>query len=162
MPNAFRPIALLLAAAVLSTAVLAADANIAVSDATVRAVPPGTANTAAFMTIKNNGATDRKLVKADSSVAKTVELHTHTNDNGVMKMRQVPEILVKAKERTELKPGSFHIMLIDLKQTPKEGETVAVTLTFDDGSSTTINAPVTKPQAMMPMGKDMDHSKMKH
>lgn len=148
------------AATLFANGALSANVEIMVSDAVVRAVPPGTTNTAVFLTITNNSAADRKLVKADSQVAKTVELHTHTNDNGVMKMRQVQEIPVKAKGQTELKSGSYHIMLIDLKQTPKEGDIVSVILTFDDGSTKEINAPVTKIQATMPMNKETDHSKM--
>ena len=163
-----RRLTLLLAASALSTSLLAADASLTVSDAYVRAVPPGTPTSLAFMTIKNSGNVDRKLVKADSPVAKTVELHNHTNENGVMKMRQVKEIEIKAKGQAELKSGSYHVMLIDLKQTLKEGDTVPVTLTFDDGSTQKIEAPVKKPQAMMQMEMDkgadkaMDHSKMKH
>lgn len=52
-----------------------------------------------------------------------------------MKMRPVPAIAVKAHGQTQLKPGSFHIMLIELKQPLKEGETVALTLGFDDGTA---------------------------
>jgi copper(I)-binding protein len=157
MPAVFRKLALV--ATLLSSAAFAADADLAISGANVRAVPPGTPNSVAYMTISNAGATDRKLVKADSPVARVVELHTHTSDNGVMKMRQVQDVPIKANDQTELKPGGYHIMLIDLRQTPREGDTVPVTLTFDDGSTRTVNAPVTKPQAM-PMA--MDHGKMKH
>jgi len=159
----FRRIALMLAAAAAlpaSTLALAAEADIAVVDAYVRMVPPGTPTTGAFMTVKNSGSADRKLVKVDSPAAKNVELHNHINDNGVMKMRAVKEIDVKAKGQAELKPGGYHVMLIDLKQALKEGDTVPVTLTFDDGSTKKIDAPVKKPQAMMQM--EHDHSHMKH
>jgi copper(I)-binding protein len=159
----FRHFALLLAAVATvpaSTLAHAADADITVADAYVRMVPPGTPTTGAFMTVKNNGSADRKLIKAESPVAKIVELHNHINDNGVMKMRPVKEIDVKSKGQAELKPGSYHVMLIDLKQTLKEGDTVPVTLTFDDGSTKKIDAPVKKPQAMMQM--EHDHGNMKH
>jgi copper(I)-binding protein len=114
-------------------------------------VPAGTPISGAFMTIRNNGNTDRKLTKAESPAAKTVELHTHINDNGMMKMRPVKEINIKAHGQAELKPGSYHVMLIDLKQTLKEGETVPLTLTFDDGSTTKVDAPVRKAQATIEM-----------
>ncbi|MBI4742895.1 MAG: copper chaperone PCu(A)C [Betaproteobacteria bacterium] len=155
-------LALMFAAVALSTATFAGEADFTVTDATVRAVPPGTPTSLAFMTIRNDGAADRKLVKADSPVAKTVELHNHINDNGVMRMRQVKEIEIKAKGQAELKTGSYHVMLIDLKQTLKEGDSVPITLIFDDGSRKKIDVPVKKAQAMMPMGGEMDHSKMKH
>lgn len=155
----FRHIALLLAT-ISGLPALAGEADLSVADAYVRMVPPGTPTTGAFMTIKNAGSADRKLVRADSPAAKTVELHNHINDNGVMKMRQVKEIEVKAKGQAELKPGSYHVMLIDLKAPLKDGETVPVTLTFDDGSTRKVDAPVKRPQAMMQMEHDRGH--MKH
>jgi copper(I)-binding protein len=163
----FRHAALLLTVAMTlpaSMTALAAETDIAVSDAYVRMAPPGTPTTGAFMTIKNLGSADRKLLKADSPAAKTVELHNHINDNGVMKMRPVKEIDIKSQGQAELKPGSYHVMLIDLKQTLNENETIPLTLTFDDGSTKKIDAPVRKPQAVMQkdMIKNPDHDKMKH
>ena len=140
----------------------ASEAELTVTDATVRAVPPGTPTSGAFMTISNSSNVDRKLLKADSPVAKTVELHNHINDNGVMRMRQVKEIEVKANDQVALKSGSYHIMLIGLKQTLNEGDSVPITLTFDDGSTKKSDAPVKMPQATMKMGSEMDHSKIKH
>lgn len=165
-----RLVLLLAATALLPMAnpLFAAEAELTVSDYYVRMVPPGTPTSGAFMTIKNSGGSDRKLVKADSPAAKTVELHTHINDQGMMKMRPVKAVDVKAHGQAELKPGSHHIMLIDLKQTLKEGETVPLTLTFDDGSTRKIDAPVKKPQAMLQMetnknpDKGIEHGKMPH
>lgn len=163
MKTSIRHLALMLFAATFTSLTGAAGSDLTVVDAIVRAVPPGTPTSLAFMTIRNSGNTDRKLVKADSPVAKTVELHNHINDNGVMRMRQVKEIDVKAKGQAELKSGSYHVMLIDLKQTLKDGDSVPITLTFDDGSTKKIDVPVKLPQAMMKMdGNAMDHSKMKH
>lgn len=119
----------------------AADA-IKVENPYARAVPPGQPNSASFMTLVNGSDVDHSVKSASSPVAATVELHTHTNNNGVMEMRQVPQIDVPAKGRTELKPGGLHIMLIGLKQELKVGEKAAVTLTFDDGSTTTVDAPI--------------------
>lgn len=155
-----RLVFLLAAAATLPVAntLLAAEAELTVSDLYVRMVPPGTPTSGAFMIIRNAGNADRKLIRADSPAAKTVELHTHINDNGMMKMRPVKEIEIKAQGQTELKPGSYHVMLIDLKQTLKEGETVPLTLSFDDGSTKIIEAPIKRPQAML----QGEHGKMKH
>ncbi|MFA7293684.1 MAG: copper chaperone PCu(A)C [Rhodocyclaceae bacterium] len=137
--------AILLAASLASAAALAGD--ISVADAYVRMVPQGVPTTAAFMTLRNAGTTDRKLLRVDSSAAKTVELHNHINDNGVMKMRQVREIEIKAKGQAELKPGSYHVMMIDLKQVLQEGGKVPLTLSFDDGSNEKIEAIVRMPTA---------------
>ena len=123
----------------------------------VRLAPPGAAATGAFMRIENAGATDRQLIKAESPAAKTVELHTHLNEGGMMKMRAVPFIAIKAGGQTELKPGSYHVMLIGMQQPLKDGDTVSLTLSFDDGSRQQIEAPVRKIQA-----EGMMHGGMKH
>jgi copper(I)-binding protein len=64
-----------------------------------------------------------------------------------MKMLPVPAIDVKAKGEAVLKPGGLHVMLIDLKAPMKEGDTVPLTLTFDDGSTKKVDAKVVKPTA---------------
>ena len=119
----------------------AAD-SVKIENPYARAAPPGQANSGAFMTFVNTGDVDHSVKSAASPVADTVELHTHTNNNGVMEMRQVPQIDVPAKGRTELKPGGLHIMLLGLKQAMKAGETAEITITFEDGSSTTVKAPI--------------------
>lgn len=128
--------------------------EVTVNDAYVRLVPQGTPTTGAFMLLKNNGNAERKLVGVDSQAAKLVELHNHINENGMMKMRPVKEIVIKAGGETALKPGSYHVMLIDLKQALKEGDHVGLTLRFDDGSKQEVHAPVRKPMAAMPMQHD--------
>jgi copper(I)-binding protein len=139
----------------------AAD-NIAVADPYVRMVPPGAMATGAFMVLKNSGDKDARLVKADNSASKISELHTHLNEGGVMKMRQVPAIEIKARGETALQPGGFHVMLIELKGPLKEGDKVSITLGFDDGSSKQVEAPVRRIMPM-PMPADTDHSKhMQH
>lgn len=119
----------------------AAD-GITVENPFARAVPPGQPNSASFMTLVNSSDVDHSVKSAASPVAATVELHTHTNNNGVMEMRQVEQIDIPAKGRVELKPGGLHIMLIGLKQDMKVGENAPITLTFEDGSTTMTNAPI--------------------
>ena len=126
----------------------------------VRLVPPNAPASGAFMTISNHGGSDRQLVKAESPAARVVELHTHVNEDGVMKMRPVPAIDIKAHGQTQLKPGSFHIMLIDLKQPLKEGDQVALTLDFDDGTRLQLDAPVQK--IAMPAPAGAGHAPMTH
>jgi copper(I)-binding protein len=134
--------------------------KITANDPFVRLVPPGTANTGAFMVIKNADDKDHKLVKAESPVSKVVELHTHVAEGGVMKMRPVKDIEIKAKGEAVLKPGSLHIMLINLKQELKEGDNVPITLTFEDGSTKKVEAPVRKIQTEMKMEKHDGSMKM--
>jgi periplasmic copper chaperone A len=123
---------------------------ITVADPYVRAPAPSAPATGAFMVIKNGGKADRKVVKAESPVSKVTELHTHVEEGGVMKMRPVAEIAVRAGGEAVLKPGSLHVMLIDLKQPLKEGDVVPITLGLDDGSSLKVEAPVKKLPTTMP------------
>lgn len=149
-----KALALMLGIA-LAFSAIGAENEVSIQDPYVRLVPPGIKTTGAFMLIANTGAKDVTLVTAESGVAQTVQLHTHINEDGVMKMRQVAGIDVKAKGQTELKPGSFHIMLIDLKSELKEGDRIPITLTFSDGQKKSVEAEVRKLPMAMPMGHDM-------
>lgn len=114
-------------------------------------------NSAAFMGLKNNGA-DAAVVNAQSPVAKIVELHTHINDKGVMRMRKIPQIKLPAQQSVTLQPGGLHIMLLGLNRDLKPGEEIDVTLDFSDGSSKSIKVPVQN--IMMHRMKNMQQHKM--
>jgi len=152
----------LMLSAVLADTALAADPALSIQEPYVRLAPPNAPATGAFMVIKNSGNDDRKLVKAESPVSKIVELHNHINENGVMKMRKVPSIDVKAHGEAILKPGSYHVMLIEMNQPLTEGQTVPITLGFDDGSTLEVTAAVRKLQMTMPTTPAMKHGETKH
>jgi periplasmic copper chaperone A len=120
----------------------AAVGTISVGDPHVGLVPPSADNAAVFMLLKNSGDTPRRLVKADSPAAKTVELHTVFTEGEVQKMRPVKDIPIAARSETLLRSGAFHVMLLGLKQPAVEGQVVPITLSFDDGSTQTLDAPV--------------------
>ena len=129
--------------------------SISVSDPWVREVPPVSQTSAIFMTLTNKSGSDLSLMNAESDAADIVELHTHeTDEKGIHRMFRVKKIDIPANGMTMLKPMSYHIMLINLVAPLKEGDTVDVKLTFYDGSSMMVTAPVKKMQ--MPA---MDHSK---
>lgn len=135
--------------------------RIEVVDPYVRMAPPGAKATGAFMVIRNAGEQDTQLVAAASAAASVTELHNHINDGGVMRMRQVKEIAVPARGEAQLKPGGYHVMLIDMKAPLKEGDHVVITLKFADGSSKEVHVPVKRPTAAMPT-QGMNHGEMKH
>jgi periplasmic copper chaperone A len=124
----------------------AAD-QIMVSDAYIRQAPPGAMATAAFLVIRNASPGEIRVVKASNPASRVTELHTHLNEGGVMKMRQVKDIPVPPGGETVLKPGGLHIMLIEMKAPLKEGDTVPITLGLDDGSSKEIGVPVRNPSS---------------
>lgn len=97
----------------------------------------------AFLTLHNDSAQANKLLSASTNIAARSELHTHINDNGVMRMRKVQNgLTIPAHGDLELKPGSYHIMFFDLKQPLKEGDTFPLRLKFQHGSSKTITVQV--------------------
>lgn len=139
----------LAAALLLAGNVLAAAADaVAVHNPYVRQAPPGVQATAAFMVLQNDGGKDAKVLKADSPAALVTEMHQHSNAGGVMKMRPVAAIDIKAHGSATLQPGGLHLMLIDLKAPLQAGQTVPITLHFDDGSSKEVVATVVRPGAL--------------
>ncbi|WP_296831811.1 copper chaperone PCu(A)C [Thiomicrospira sp.] len=135
-------------------------ANLEIENPFVREMPPTAPATGAFMTLINRSDQDIAIVSAQSDAAKKVELHTHIHDNGVMRMREIPEIVVPSMGQAELKPGGLHIMLINPTRALNEGDEVRILVTLKDGSEQEIIAPVRK---IMGMGqhRDAGHG-MKH
>lgn len=121
----------------------AAQAQVTVQEPWVRATVAQQNATGAFMRLSST--TGSTLVQADSNVAKHVEIHEMAMENDVMKMRQIPGIALPAGQQVELKPGGYHIMLIDLKQQVREGDHIPLTLTFENAEgkreTITIDAP---------------------
>ena len=116
-------------------------AKVEAVDGYVRLLPPGSPNTAAFMVLKNDGDKPVTLTAVSSPEAARAELHTHLHENGVMKMRQVDGIQIPAKGEVALKPGSFHIMLFEVRDL-SQAVPVPLTLTLDDGQSLSLSLPV--------------------
>jgi copper(I)-binding protein len=99
-------------------------------------------NGAVYVTLSNAGSQGDALVSAQSDAAQKVELHETQKAGGVMKMRPVTRIPIPAGGKVELKPGGYHIMLLDLKRDLKPGDTVPVTLGFEHGGELRIEAAV--------------------
>lgn len=104
--------------------------NVEVKDAWARAVMPGQKATGAFMKITaKEGAT---LVGVSSPAAGVTQLHEMKLEGSIMTMRPVPALDLPAGKTVELKPGGYHVMLMDLKAPLKKDSTLPLTLTFKD------------------------------
>jgi copper(I)-binding protein len=125
------------------TALSAAD-HITVSNAWIRPPAPGQTVTGAFMTLTNSSETASALTSASSSIAAVVEIHETSMSDGMMRMRKVSHVDIPANGFAELKPGSFHIMLIDLEKELEPGSTEVLTLTFSDDSQIDVVATIGK------------------
>lgn len=107
-----------------------------------RATPPGAKAAGVFMTIQNRGNDADRLVSASSPVAGVVQIHDMKMDGGMMKMREINGLDIKPGATVELKPGGYHVMLMELKQPLKQGETVPVTLRFEKAGTVEIKASI--------------------
>jgi len=150
------------------TTVCAASAfaqNVTVTDAWARATVQGQKATGAFMkiTAKDNA----KLVSVSSPIAGVAEIHEMKMDKDVMRMAALPNGLdLPAGKAVELKPGGYHVMLMDLKAPLAKDSTVPVTLTFQDAkgvkSNVELKLPVGMQAPMMQHSKQMEHNHADH
>lgn len=111
-----------------------------------RATPGGAKVAGVYLEIEAAAGAEDRLIGARSPVSGTVEIHDHINDGGVMRMRRIEAIPVKGATAVVLKPGGLHVMLMDLAQPLKAGETVKLTLLFEKAGAVEIEAPI------MPIG----------
>ena len=119
------------AVGLLSFAVVSqAMAQVSVKNAWVRATVGPQKTTGAFLQIETKNEVN--LVKVESKAAGMVEIHEMQMDGGVMKMREVEKVNCPAGKVTELSPGGFHIMLMNLKKQAKEGDQIPLILSFED------------------------------
>jgi copper(I)-binding protein len=117
--------------------------SIQISAPWARATPKGASSGAAYMTITNTGKAPDKVSCASSDASAECQIHTMTMDNGVMQMRPVEGGLeIKPGETVTLKPGGFHMMLVNLKHPLEQGNTVKATLKFDAAGSVDVDYPV--------------------
>jgi copper(I)-binding protein len=105
-------------------------AQVSVADAWARAVVPGQNATGAFMRL--TAATDATLVDVASPAAQFAEIHEMRMEGGVMRMSAVEKVPLPAGKPVELRPGGYHVMLMDLKAPLRAGDVVPLTLTIED------------------------------
>jgi copper(I)-binding protein len=104
-----------------------------------RAIPKGATVAAGYMTIKNTGTAPDRLVSVSTPIAGKITIHETTMKNGVMKMRQVTGGLeIEPGATVELKPSSFHLMIMNVKQPIEKGKPFAATLTFEKAGTVEI------------------------
>ena len=105
----------ILSSLLLSTSVFA---ELVVEDGFVRKPIPGRSMSAAFMTISNTGTEDVVLTTAAIDGAKNVEIHTHSHQDGVMRMRQLHSLEIKSGQAVSLEPGGLHLMVFGIQTLP--------------------------------------------
>jgi len=137
-------------------------AQVQVADPWVRATVAQQRSTGAFMRL--TAAQDARLVQAQSPAAKIVEIHEMTMDGDVMKMRAIDALELPAGKTVELKPGGYHVMLIDLNAQLKEGDVVPLTLVVEgkDGKREQVDLTAPVRALATPASGGMQHRHGKH
>lgn len=109
------------------------DALWQAENAHIKAMPPGQSRAAVYLVLRNLGAQDRRIIGIETDIAGQAEVHRHSYDDGMMKMRRVPHALVPAEGSLVFEPGGYHIMLLDVAEPPAVGTQFSVTMEFDGG-----------------------------
>lgn len=130
-----------------ATETVAAGTMMAASSATAYATAEGAATGAVFLTIQNTGAEDAKLVGASSDASAAVEIHeTYTDPaTGTTEMRTVVPVDIAAGQTLEMRPDGYHLMLTGLNRTLVEGETLSLTLRFQNAPEVVVPVTITAP-----------------
>ncbi len=151
----------LAAAAALLVAAAQAQ-NVDVKDAWARATVPGQKATGAFMQLTSRDG--NRLVGAASPVAGVVEVHEMKMEGDVMRMRAIAGLDLPAGKAVELKPGGYHVMLMDLKTALRKDSSIPLTLVFKDAKGVESRQEVSLPVLTgAPAGAAMGHGHgMKH
>ncbi|HSQ09214.1 MAG TPA: copper chaperone PCu(A)C [Burkholderiaceae bacterium] len=126
--------------AVLVVASGTAAAQVQVKDAWARPALQGQTATGAFMSLMSSDGA--RLVGVSSPVAGVVEIHEMVMEGSVMKMRAIPGLDLPPGRSVELKPGGYHVMLMDLKRPLKAGERVPVELRIETRDKRLVTQPI--------------------
>jgi copper(I)-binding protein len=103
-----------------------------------------TSVSAAYFSVTNDGSEDIRLLSVTAEGVGEASIHQTIVENNIARMEEVEDgLLIPAGETVELAPGGHHVMLMDLAQALVEGETLALSLTFDNELVLTVEAPIT-------------------
>jgi copper(I)-binding protein len=152
--GAILAVALLLILVGAATAHEFSSKDITVSHPWARATPGGVTVGGAYFEVKAAPGPGDRLIGARSAVAGSMEVHSHSIENGVAKMRRVDGLPIKGGESVVLKPGGYHVMLLDLKKPLKEGDLLKFTLSFEKAGDIEVEATVEPIGAKGPHGFD--------
>lgn len=117
-----------------------AEESIEVVDPTVRVPLPGKDNTSAYFLLRNTGDQPHELVGAQVAFAQRAEIHNHTTEDGMMRMRKEDSVTIPAGGELRFSSGGYHLMIFDIDRRPRTGDPMELVLEFADGSKKAITA----------------------
>jgi copper(I)-binding protein len=134
---------LLAACASLALVIPATAQEIEIHDPYARSASPMAKSGAAFMVIRNTGDAGDRLIGVASAAARKVELHTHRDEDGVMRMIHVEEgFALPAGGEIRMQRGGRHVMMMGLTAPFEQGATIPLTLVFETSGEITLDVPV--------------------
>lgn len=156
-----RILALTALSTLMFTAPIRADdvkaGDLVISQAWSRATPGGAKVAGGYLTIENKGTAPDKLIGGSADIAGKFEIHEMAMDNGVMKMRPLDKgLAIEPGKTVKFAPGSYHLMLEELKGPLKQGDKVPVTLQFEKAGKVAVTLDVQGVGAQAP--GDAGHS----
>ena len=116
--------------------------QLSVTNLKIREFIPAASSSVAYFTLSNQSEVAKTLVEVNISGVGRTELHQHSHVDGLMRMEQVKQVVVPAKEAVVFQPGGLHLMLFEPKSLPVAGEMTDVTFKFSDGEQITVSGPV--------------------
>ncbi len=119
--------------------------SILVEKAYIRSLIPGSSVTSSYMSIENKGEKTVTLLGATSKISPRIEIHQHSMSDGMMRMRQIGSIDIKAKQRIFLQPSGLHLMFFDVKNSLRTKKNIELTLNFFNKAPVIIQVPVYSP-----------------
>lgn len=141
--------------------VLAQEGQIEVQGAYAIATTPQARFGSVYMLIHNRASVADHLVAVASPAAERVEVHRSFEEDGVMRMEPLPEPLeIPAGQPVLLERGGTHLMFMGLTDSWEDGETIPVTLTFEEAGEVTVDVPVDLSRLTDEGGEGMDHGDM--
>tara|TARA_Y100001934_G_C12118955_1_gene662158 strand:+ start:30 stop:821 length:792 start_codon:yes stop_codon:yes gene_type:complete len=144
-----------------SIATASAHVDVVISNSFSRTLPPNVQNGAVFLEIVNKGEKEDFLIRSTTPIARAVEFHQHTHEDGLMRMKKIDSIPIIYNTKVSLSPGGLHIMLLDLKQPLIEGENFPLTLFFKKSGDITISVPILGTDANLHTKKNKDEKQTK-
>lgn len=140
----YRKVAIFFTLLFAMTSNVYATSAITVTDGYVKASIPGSDVTASYMTLSNTSDKAITLQKVSSTISDRIEIHEHSMADGMMRMREVDEIIIKAHSNVVLQPSGLHLMIFSLKHPVKEKSVISLTLYFANDTEVKIQLPVLK------------------
>ncbi|MHA6197573.1 copper chaperone PCu(A)C [Pseudomonas wadenswilerensis] len=109
-------------------------------------LPPNAPNVAAYFVIDNKGAEADRLLSVDTPISDRSELHEHVMNGDVMRMQQVPNVVVPAHGQVTFSPSAYHVMIMQPKDRSllSDGKRFPLTLHFEKAGDVTVEVAVQK------------------